>query len=173
MSNLPTKLLWSSLLRYSFAWENSGSTKESRSLCYSRRNDVRSFVGELSGNTATYIKYAINIYPIYSRKMSSSFAKDATKYYYQMRKTNTNYKFANALKDWSAQLKKGKSSANKTMKNMKKRTEETVQDATNDIVDTVSELNPFSKKHKNKKGTRNRNSKPKSRGRRRRRSNRH
>jgi hypothetical protein len=104
--------------------------------------------------------------------MPNSFAKDATKYYYQMRKTNKNYKFANALKDWSAQLKKGKSSANKTMKHMKKHTKETVEDASNDVVD----MNPIalsSTKHKNKKGTRNRNGKHKSRGRRHRRSNRH
>ena len=84
--------------------------------------------------------------------MPNSFAKDATKLYYQMRKTNKNYKFANALKDLSLQRKKNVSKSAKTLKNMEKRSVDTMNDATTGLVDAVSELNPMMEVMHKKKG---------------------
>lgn len=88
--------------------------------------------------------------------MPGMFAKDATKYYYKMRKTNKNYKFSNALKDWSAILKKGKKNTNKTMKNMTHTAEDIIDDTATGVADAVTELNPMKsvlhKKHKGRKG---------------------
>ena len=84
--------------------------------------------------------------------MPGSFAKDATKYYYKMRKTNKNYKFSTALKDWSVILKKGKKNTNKTMKNMTHSAEDIIDETANGVADAVSELNPM--KSVSHKGTR-------------------
>lgn len=88
--------------------------------------------------------------------MPNIFAKDATKYYYKMRKTNKKYKFSNALKDWSVILKKGKKNTNKTMKNMTHTAEDIIDETSNGVADAVSELNPMKsvshKKHKGRKG---------------------
>lgn len=84
--------------------------------------------------------------------MPNSFAKDATKLYYQMRKTNKNYKFANALKDLSIQRKKNVSKSAKTMKNMEKNAADTMGDATTSVVDAVSQLNPMVADLNKKKG---------------------
>ena len=86
--------------------------------------------------------------------MPNTFAKDATKYYYKMRKTNKNYKFSNALKDWSVILKKGKTNTNKTLKNITHAAEDTIDEVATGVADTVSEITPTNSVLHNKKGTR-------------------
>ena len=97
--------------------------------------------------------------------MPNTFAKDATKYYYKMRKTNKNYKFSNALKDWSVILKKGKKQTNKTMKNMTHTAETIIDETANGVADVVSELNPMkSVSHKKHKGRNGKSRRPRHQG---------
>jgi hypothetical protein len=75
--------------------------------------------------------------------MPNTFAKDATKLYYEMKKTNKNFKFGDALKELSRRRKKNMSKSTRTMKHMEKDTVDTIENATTEVVDAVSDLNPM------------------------------
>ena len=81
--------------------------------------------------------------------MPNQFAKDATKLYYQIRKTNKNYKFSNALKDLSIRLNAEKT---KTAKNMKhKNKPDTIENASaNNVNPMKSVSNKKNKTHRMK-----------------------